>query len=246
MTDFLKASINKTLSMAGLRMSKIPKDIDPIAPFDLLELAVQAALSGDQKNFYFVQIGANDGIMHDTLNRVIRKFELNGCLIEPMPDVFEQLVRNYQDQPQLQFLNCMITDELGIQTISRFRRDAPVPAEFYHGLARSDRDYIEGRARQVGLEDFVETIQCPAMTFADLVAELPGRDIGLLYIDTEGSDDKIIYSAFAAGVYPAIINYEWTEMSAARRRALKLRLLDGGYRFIDVGADTVCLRVDRA
>ncbi|MCI5117039.1 MAG: hypothetical protein D3913_03595 [Candidatus Electrothrix sp. LOE1_4_5] len=64
----------------------------------------------------------------------------------------------------------------------------------------------------------------------------------MLYKDTEGSDEKIIKNAFQAGLYPPIIHYEWTEMSIERRYLLKMKLLDNGYRFIDVGADTVCVR----
>ena len=227
-------------------LKKITKFIDPVSPFNLIEFVVRSELYNKSKDFNFIQIGANDGIMHDNLNNIIRTYELNGCLVEPMPDVFEKLIINYQDQIQLKFMNCMITDEPGEHTISRFRPDAPVPQEFYHGLARSDHDYIMRRAKQIGLEEFVETIQCTSITFEELINELPSRDISLLYIDTEGSDDRIIYSAFKSHIFPKIINYEWTEMSIERRHALKLKLLDHGYRFIDVGADTVCIRVDDA
>ena len=85
---------------------------------------------------------------------------------------------------------------------------------------------------------------CKMVTFENFMGTLPVDHIGLLYVDTEGSDDRILDAAFRAGVFPDVINYEWTEMPLRRRCALKLGLLNRGYRFVDVGADTVCLRVN--
>jgi len=65
----------------------------------------------------------------------------------------------------------------------------------------------------------------------------------LLLADGAEAGD-VIETALDAGSHPAIIHYEWSEMPPERRCALKRRLLDEGYRFIDVGADTVALRQD--
>jgi FkbM family methyltransferase len=202
--------------------------VDPVAPFNALELALQLQILKDGQNFYFVQIGANDGVLADSLNPLIRKYRLRGCLVEPMKDVFRELINNYSDQPQLDFRAVMIGEADGTGEIYRFKRDAPVPADFFHGLARADKDYM----------------QCTMQTFDTFMSTLPSNTISMLYVDTEGSDDKIIEAAFGAGIFPSIINYEWTEMSADKRFLLKMRLLDNGYRFIDIGADTVCLRVE--
>jgi len=86
----------------------------------------------------------------------------------------------------------------------------------------------------------------PITDVDSLLARLPDRHVSILCVSAEGSDDKIIDAAFRAGVFPPIINYEWTEMPVERRCELKLKLLDHGYRFVDIGSDTVCLRVDHA
>jgi FkbM family methyltransferase len=213
-------------------------------PFDVLELALLKAISHEKQDFYFVQVGANDGVMNDSLNPLIRKYGFRGCLVEPMPDVFNILQHNYRDQPQLDFRNVMIGERDGDAPIHRFKRDAPVRHEFFHGLARQDADYIYTRAKSEGLENYIETVHCRMVTFESLMADLPVRHVSMLYVDTEGRDDSIIDAAFGADVFPPIINYEWTEMPLERRCGLKMRLLDHGYRFVDVGADTVCLRVE--
>ena len=83
-----------------------------------------------------------------------------------------------------------------------------------------------------------------AKDFESFAESLPTRDLALLFVDTEGKDDIVVLSALAAGIRPAIIQYEWSEMPIERRASLKQKLLETGYRFLDVGADTVCLRVD--
>jgi len=140
----------------------------------------------------------------------------------------------------------MIGDRDGTGQIYRFKPDAAVPHEFFHGLARADGEYIQKRAKSAGLTTETEIVQCRMQTFESFLADLPVGEISMLYVDTEGSDDKIIVSVFAAGLFPPLINYEWTEMPLKRRYDLKMKLLDHGYRFIDVGDDTVCLRVEDA
>ena len=238
-TDF----IQRFLGHVGMRIARVPTCVEPVAPFALLDVVIgdRSARRGDA--FYFIQVGANDGILADSLNPLIRKHSLRGCLIEPMPDTFERLKANYSDQSQLIFRNVMIGEDDGEGLIHRFLPDADVPQDFYHGLARSDGDYIRKRAASVGLCDQIETLTCPRWSFRTLVSDLGERDIDLLFVDTEGSDDSVIRAAFVADIRPAIIHYEWSEMPIERRCALKQRLLDEGYRFMDVGGDTIALRV---
>jgi FkbM family methyltransferase len=231
------------LKKFGFRLSRITVP-DPVAPFDILDVVIQAQLRKEGAEFYFIQIGANDGVLADSLNPLIRRYSLQGCLVEPMKDFYEDLINNYSDQPQLAFKNSMISDSDGYGEIHRFKRDAPVP-DFFHGLAREDFEYIKKRAISEGLEDHIETVKVEKQTFSSLLKSLDANTVSLLYVDTEGSDDKIIYYAFSCGLYPPVIQYEWTEMPPARRHQLKMALLDNGYRFIDVGADTICLRLER-
>ncbi|MFT6372361.1 MAG: FkbM family methyltransferase [Gammaproteobacteria bacterium] len=238
----MKKLLQKILSKFGLRLSRIPIYIDPVAPFSLLEMAIKLQLDKEKKEFYFLQIGANDGILADALNPIIRKYRLPGCLVEPMRDVYKDLKMNYVDQKQLDFRNVMVSHKNGIGTMYRFRRDAELPASFYHGLAREDSDYIFKRAKAAGLTHLVESLEVKSETFDTLIDSLAVKHISLLFIDTEGSDDGIIEAAFESGIFPPIINYEWTEMTPQRRYLLKMKLLDHGYRFIDNGADTICMR----
>lgn len=76
--------------------------------FDVLSLVVEKYLA-KQKPFFFVQIGTNDGIQDDPVRKLILTHKLPGLFVEPTPDIFSLLCRNYADLPQLQFANVAIS-----------------------------------------------------------------------------------------------------------------------------------------
>ena len=237
----IKTIVQKLLGIFGMRIAR--KEIYPELnfPFEILDFVIHKYLS-EKNDLFFVQIGANDGVMSDKLSKFIRKYKLKGILVEPMSDVYQTLLLNYKDQQQLMFENCSIGKENKNAQIYGFKPDSDVPNEFYHGLSKLDGSYMEERAQKEGLSDCVEELVVPMWTFEKLIQRHEIKEITLLYIDTEGYNKIAIESCFDSGKYPLIINYEWTEMSDKDNYELKMLLLDNGYKFIDIGADTLCLR----
>ncbi|MBK6937124.1 MAG: FkbM family methyltransferase [Chitinophagaceae bacterium] len=67
---------------------------------------------------FFVQIGANDGKSGDPLYEFIINHNWKGILVEPMPDVFEQLKENFSfASGRLIFENSAISDTGGEFTL---------------------------------------------------------------------------------------------------------------------------------
>lgn len=52
-------------------------------------------LSQTQDNVSFLQIGSNDGISGDPLNKFINNYNWKGILVEPITSLFEKMIRNY-------------------------------------------------------------------------------------------------------------------------------------------------------
>ena len=50
------------------------------------------------KDFFFVQIGANDGFKADPIYLYVRKYGWKGILVEPVSYIFEKLKENYKVQ----------------------------------------------------------------------------------------------------------------------------------------------------
>jgi len=73
----------------------IIKHVDmPKSPFAVLDLVVGARVTAGRKPL-LVQIGANDGVRADPVRHLILRHGLQGLLVEPLPDLFVQLQKNY-------------------------------------------------------------------------------------------------------------------------------------------------------
>jgi hypothetical protein len=50
-------------------------------------------VSAEWPNSFFFQIGANNGLTDDPLRQFVTKYHWHGVLIEPQPQVFQQLLK---------------------------------------------------------------------------------------------------------------------------------------------------------
>jgi FkbM family methyltransferase len=206
-------------------------------PFPVLPHLVQAEI-GTGKPFYFVQIGANDGVLDDPLHDLIIKHRLPGLLVEPLPDLFGRLQANYAGVDCLTYDNVAIHTELERIRIFRVKEDASV-SKYWHGLASFSKAHLlkEG----VHTNDII-AVDVPATSMRKLFAKHRIDRLSLLQIDTEGYDATVLFDVLSTGVYPSIINYEQYHLPPSMRAQCKQRLWQCGYRFIDVGRDTLALR----
>ena len=67
-------------------------------------------------NFFFVQIGACDGVFVDPIHRFIIKHRWRGVLVEPVPYLFNLLMQNYEGY-NLIFENVAISDKEEIKPL---------------------------------------------------------------------------------------------------------------------------------
>ena len=187
-------------------------------PFDLVEVLVRDALTRDSP-FFFVQIGANDGVRDDPLRACILKYRLSGLLIEPLPDLFAKLQRNYQDVPGLHFENCAVGATSGQAPIYRIREGAPVP-DHAHGMASFNRSHLTARKHGIPhLDDHVVETTIAVRTLPEILAKYYNRHVSLLIVDTEGYDAEIVKMALEAGLRPEVIVYEHLHLPIATQAA---------------------------
>lgn len=206
----------------------------------------------DPENFFFVQIGANDGRMQDPLYDHIRRYGLRGLLVEPQPAVFEKLKSNYADQPQLLFENCAIAPEKGEMTLYTLpdTLDFPEADKNFSGFASFNREHvIKGfnfHAPQVGLtgraEDYLVTCRVAAMPFEALLQKHGIKRVDYVQIDTEGFDFEIIRMIDFEGHPPGAILYEHSGLSPEDKRACWEFLAERGYTCAVCGMDTLAYR----
>lgn len=233
----MKELIRRTLRARGFDIVRYMPEIG--APFDVLPIIVRDRLTRGGP-FFFVQIGANDGMLDDPLRTLILDHKLTGLLVEPLPDMFELLQRNYAGSEGLIFENVAIASEAGLAPLYRVARDSGVPASSYwHGLASFSKRHL---LKEGVPEASIERVDVRAVTLQSLLVKHRVQAVDLLQVDAEGYDYEVVRSAVEGGCLPRIINYEHCHLVPSVRAACWRLLDEHGYRFIEVGKDTLAMR----
>lgn len=160
-------------------------------------------------SLYFVQIGANNGLRNDPLHGWIIRHaaDVHGLVVEPLPDMFEELTRTYQEYPSIVPVRTAIHNTAQSLTLYRVTPQAvPSDKDWMHGIASFSREHLlnHGAPPEAIVEEEV-----PCMTFSALMDRHPLPRMDLLQVDTEGMDMEIIRAIdFPSDRRPAIIRCE--------------------------------------
>jgi len=156
-------------------------------------------------DFFFLQIGANDGLMCDELAPFVRQYRLRGVVVEPLPEVFRQLLHNYRDQPQVRGVQAALHRTLRRAVIHRADLSAPRLPGGAPGMASFDREHL----RRFGIADeHILSEEVPCLTFQELIEQQGIQRLDLLQIDTEGYDREILAMVDFERFRPPIIRFE--------------------------------------
>jgi len=193
---------------------------------------VIAGLGREAGEFFFVQIGAFDGVSDGWFRELITHNRWRGILVEPQPEAFRRLRQTYADQPQLIFKNAAIGATRGEATMYSLRTGPSQVTSFdYQHIVR----HLKHKA------DIVQ-IRVPCLTLSDLLADAGCSALDLLQIDAEGYDAEIIRSLDFRELKPAIIRYEHRNLISRDHDLLLEQLAEHGYRFLLEDANTIaCL-----
>jgi FkbM family methyltransferase len=229
----VKALIQRYLAMFGYRIVTIKEPI--AAPIDLLELALTKA-SPERAGFCFIQIGANDGVTDDPLRRFVSKYHWRGILVEPQPQVFEKLVKNYEAEKQLVFENAAIEAADGMARL--FVADSKDGSANLTVFASLKKDAL--RRGMIGHEANMGEIQVPALSVRSLLHKHRVDFVDLLLTDVQGYDCEVVNQFLDCGVKPTIIQFEHVHTARPVLNRLYSKLVAQGYQFIELEIDTLC------
>lgn len=208
-------------------------------PFDVLPLLVNSHICSG-KDFFFIQIGANDGKFCDPIRDLVVQHDLRGLLIEPLPDVFKLLKQNYENSTRLIFENVAISDKPGTFPFFRVIDESSGPS-WWKGVASFDKNHLIKLG--VPLQN-IKGCNVKAVTLKQLVEKYDLNEISLLQIDAEGYDYQILKSVMADGIKPRTINYEHSHLSQNEKFGCKKLLDEHGYKFLEIETNTIALLSD--
>lgn len=197
---------------------------------NVLEFLLHRVLS--RKKLTFVQIGANDGRTADPLYEFVTHHHerLNGVVVEPVRDYFDELVRNYAAFANIVPVNAAIhrtAKEMTIYRVDpRWQRTNP---RLRKGIASFDPTHYRRTGTPVQAM-IAEQVRC--LSLEELLREQRIRDLDLLQIDVEGYDAEIIRSIPFERVRPQIIRFEHGRFATMPRedfRDVRALLRHNGY-----------------
>ena len=209
--------------------------------FDL-EFVVAHLMLRKQKIF-FVQIGANDGMAADPLYKFVTKFGWNGILVEPQPQIFEQLKKNYENWGQnLKFVNAAVSEQDGFRTLYTARCDSG-SHQRAHFFSSFDKSVISRQTSWIpDIAQRIEETAVPCISMDTLLKHADGHEIDLLQMDTEGYDFEILKMIDFSKMRPVIICYEHANLSKRDMQAASELLFSQGYRMARDNLDTLAYR----
>lgn len=188
-------------------------------------------------NFFFVQVGANDGRSGDPIHELVARHNLAGLAIEPLPDLFEQLRKTYRKSPKVKLANIAIHTTEQEVTLYRVRAGAVVPG-WAHGIASLNPRHYElcndanlqfnPNMAVIDSSDIIEE-KVPADSLDSVLKRYEVKHIDLFQVDTEGYDEEILRMLLATEFRPKIISFERVHMSSKAYRDLTILLMDNEY-----------------
>lgn len=193
-------------------------------------------------DFFFIQIGANNGQRYDPIHHLFvrEKQHVSGIAIEPVKEYFEELKLTYKDFPQIKLIKKAIHNTESEAAIYKINPDLNDIEERLKGM--SSFDIYNFTKEGIPKTDIVtEKISC--ISFMDLIEEEKITKLHLLQIDAEGYDVEIVKSIDFKKIKPRIINFEhrWQYNLIQDSELFKLlkTLIDNGYQIVLNGNDAL-------
>jgi FkbM family methyltransferase len=201
---------------------------------DVLDLAIKDLMSRE-RDIFFLEIGAHDGVSYDPIHPYVKQFHWRGLLVEPQPAIFQKLTENYRDEKQLLFENCAVAQKNGTLELHCFES---ANAEDHASMLASTRKHyltLNGDGHRGALK----TITVPALSLEALLTKHRIDRVNVLQIDTEGFDFEIIKMIDFKRLKPDIIHFENNFLNRRQKSECSQILSEQNYALLHVGLDTI-------
>ena len=91
-----------------------------------------------------IQIGANDGLRFDILNKYIKKYKVKSILVEPIKKSFNDLVKNFESYENVIFENVAISVNNQISHLYKInpKKEGEYCGEHFKGIMSFDKKHL--------------------------------------------------------------------------------------------------------
>lgn len=189
------------------------------------------------ESFFFVQVGANDGVKFDNLYEFVTSRRCSGIVIEPISFYFKKLKDNYQKYPDIKPIRIAIhKDKKKANLYYVDPTKLKLLPEYAEGIGSFDIKHHE----KSNISDscmISEKVEC--VNLMDLIKKYNISNINLLQIDAEGYDAEIIKMINFDIIRPTIIKYEHANLDAKEQHQLIKILESNKYVIFESGLDSI-------
>ena len=217
---------------------------DKVRGFDKLTLNVNDIfhiISKTKKDIFFIQIGSNDGITNDPIHPFIKQYGWKGILVEPVPGIFAQLKKNYQDVKDLIFENVGIGDKAESKDFFCLPEEMNEPGWLQQIGTFDQNAFIKNAEVIPGIVEKMMVKQFRLITLKELFIRNNVQSVDILNIDAEGYEYKILQQLDSVEMLPYLLLFEWGSMSEKDLLNTLSYLQSKGYSIYYSGGDMVGL-----
>jgi FkbM family methyltransferase len=203
----------------------------------------------------FLQVGANDGFVHDPLQKFIKRDNWKGVMLEPQPDVFSGfLARLHRKRPEIMPVNAALDTTDGTKTLYKLSFSSE---RWASGMSSFSRDVladhirkgvVQHKARKRGVripaneEEMIVGQEIATISPESLLKKFGDEGFRLLAIDTEGYDFEILKMLDLDRISPEVIIYEEVNFDESTVRECREYLEGHGYSCRRIEKDVVAIR----
>ena len=186
-----------------------------------------------------IQIGANDGLSHDHLHNVIKKFRLESLLLEPIKKYFLDLQNNYSNYDNVRFENSALS--INNEILFLFKVN-PKYFNKYGTLSDGISSFYKYHLLKHGIkEKHIIQEKVNQISFNELLKKYSINSFDLLLIDAEGYDCQIVNDFFfkVKKIRPIIV-FEWSHVKYSELKSTLNLIINNNYSFFTIGDDVFC------
>lgn len=193
---------------------------------------ILTALSLSKEKVNFVQVGSNDGISGDPLNKFINDYDWHGILVEPIPFLFEKLKTNYfAKSSNLIFLNIAVSADIELSKNfysidEQLRGQLP---DWYFQLGSFYKNILYNHEIP-NIEHYIKSIKVPVNTIQNILKEHKVEKLDLIHIDTEGYDFEILKTINLKNYAPQVVLAEYINLNKSDRIKMLQMLKENGFK----------------
>ena len=184
-----------------------------------------------------IQVGANDGLRFDVLNKYIKKYKINSLLVEPVPFYFSKLKDNYSKDNFVKLEKSAISKKVAKSMYIVNKNYLDKYDEHIKGINSVNKKHLYKHNVK---SNHIEKISVECLSPKDLLKKYQISNLDLVFIDAEGYDGDIVISFLDYINFQPIIIFEFIHIEYDIFLNVIKKLDEKKYNYFSIDENLIC------